>query len=351
MAEDPLPQANDLFRRYLDAGSQEQDPEDLLARLVVDFAQPLVERVIRRRMSSVRSVNRQDLEDVSSEALSLLVPRLRALRAGHGAAMAGGFEAYVAGLASHVAFKFFAARFPERSRLRNRLRYVLASDARFRIWRADWGRSVCALARLGECPVASGAALDRCRQTLAARALPVARLPDLLFAVLTDVPGAIEIGNLTSLIAPLAGVDDRAEVVDIVAETLVDSRPSHSRQFELRESLRILWSEVADLPVPQKIALLLNLRSTSGAGVWLLTELGIVPFRELAASLGLAAETLAGLWNRLPLEDFEIAKLLKLERQQVINMRSAARQRLGRRTRNRDRIPPGGNTSRNSSTS
>jgi hypothetical protein len=350
MADDPLPQANELFRRYLAARNQDEDPEDLLARLVVDFAQPLVGRVVRRRLSSVRDVNPQDVEDVCSEALSVLVPRLRDLRTSHDAATVWDFGAYVAGLASHVAFKFFAARFPERSRLRNRLRYVLTSDARFRMWRADGGRSVCALARLGDCPVLSGAALEPFRQTIGARPYRVSKLPDLLFAVLTDVPGAVEVGDLTSIIGPLAGVDDRAEAVENAAEALVDSRPSHSRQFELRESLCALWSDVMDLPVPQKVALLLNLRTTGGAGAWLLTELGVVSFRELAVSLGLTAEALAGLWNRLPLEDLEIAKLLSLERQQVINLRSAARQRLGRRSRNRDRTPEVANTLRNSST-
>jgi hypothetical protein len=37
------------------------------------------------------------------------------------------------------------------------------------------------------------------------------------------------------------------------------------------------------------------------------------------------------LWNRLPLEDNEIAARLNLERQQVINLRSTAREKLERR--------------------
>ena len=63
----------------------------------------------------------------------------------------------------------------------------------------------------------------------------------------------------------------------------------------------------------------------------LIEDLGIATFQELAGMLGMAKEELAELWNRLPLDDNEIGARLGVERQQVINLRSAARQRLQRR--------------------
>ena len=53
--------------------------------------------------------------------------------------------------------------------------------------------------------------------------------------------------------------------------------------------------------------------------------------RRIAEVIGIPAEELAALWSRLPLNDLEIATRLDLSRQQVINLRKSARQRLTRR--------------------
>jgi hypothetical protein len=57
----------------------------------------------------------------------------------------------------------------------------------------------------------------------------------------------------------------------------------------------------------------------------------VASFREVAGALETTPPDLAELWNRLPLEDLEIAARLGLDRQQVINLRSTARERLVRR--------------------
>jgi len=101
----------------------------------------------------------------------------------------------------------------------------------------------------------------------------------------------------------------------------------------LRNWLGLVWAEIRELPENQRAALLLNLRSVHGAAVALIADLGLATFSEIATALGMNVQALAELWNRLPLEDREIAERLGLERQQVINLRSAARQRLERRVR------------------
>ena len=55
--------------------------------------------------------------------------------------------------------------------------------------------------------------------------------------------------------------------------------------------------------------------------------------RDIARTLGMSAETLAQIWPRLPYEAAEVAVLLGVSRQQVINLRKAARERLARRMR------------------
>jgi hypothetical protein len=90
--------------------------------------------------------------------------------------------------------------------------------------------------------------------------------------------------------------------------------------------LRDVWAEIRELPVPQRAAVLLNLRDVQA-----LPLVGVATLREVAATLGMPAPALAAIWNRLPLEDAEIAALLHVRRQQVINYRKAARERLARR--------------------
>ena len=53
--------------------------------------------------------------------------------------------------------------------------------------------------------------------------------------------------------------------------------------------------------------------------------------REIAVILEIDAVALAEIWGRLPLSDLEVAGKLGIQRQQVINLRKAARERLGRR--------------------
>ena len=65
----------------------------------------------------------------------------------------------------------------------------------------------------------------------------------------------------------------------------------------------------------------------------LLMILEIATFDQVAVALELAPERLAEIWSGLPLDDNSIAALLGVSRQQVINLRRAARERLARRVR------------------
>ena len=67
------------------------------------------------------------------------------------------------------------------------------------------------------------------------------------------------------------------------------------------------------------------------AAIALIADLGLAGFADLARAVGLGVEELAAIWDRLPLGDLEIGERLGIPRQQVINLRSSARQRLERR--------------------
>ena len=115
---------------------------------------------------------------------------------------------------------------------------------------------------------------------------------------------------------------------------LPDPAPDAATALERRTYLALLWEEIRQLPPRQAAALILNLRDGQGRNaVTLLPLTGIATMREIARTLDMPAERFAEIWNRLPLEDAAIAESLGITRQQVINLRKSARERLARRTR------------------
>ena len=115
---------------------------------------------------------------------------------------------------------------------------------------------------------------------------------------------------------------------------LADPAPTADTILEHRDALEVLWREIRRLPRPQRAALLLNLRDADGGNaVALLVLLGVATFEAVAAAIGIAPEALASVWSTMPLDDLEIGRQLGLSRQQVINLRKAARRRLERFTK------------------
>jgi hypothetical protein len=318
---------HEILRRYL-SSQEAEEAEESLAALVVVHAQPVARRVIARRLHGAPP---DQLEDVCNDALASLIARLRALR--REAAEASpitDFTAYAAGVTANAVNQHLAARYPERNRLRRRLRMVCVSDVRLRIWETPGGSWLCGFAGQSGEERASVGDLENCKSELARVRLPK-DLADLVVLVLKQTCRPVELNELTQLCANVTGAVDQPQDVDRLEDTLADSGALASYGMEMGGWVKQLWSEIGELPDRQRAALLLNLRSAQGTAIELIEDLGIATFRELADVLGMTKDELAQLWNRLPLEDNEIAEKLGVERQQVINLRSAARQRLQRK--------------------
>jgi DNA-directed RNA polymerase specialized sigma24 family protein len=318
---------HEILRRYLTSQDGE-DTEEWLTTLVVVHAQPVARRVIARRLHGAPM---DQLEDVCNDALVSLIARLRALRRDPEAVSPiSDFAAYAAGVTANAVNQHLAARYPERNRLRRRLRMVCVSDGRLRIWESSNGGWLCGLTGHSGEERARAGDLEACKSELSRVRLP-RDLADLVALVLKQTRQPVELNELTQLCANITGAVDQPQDVDRLEDTLVDSGALASVRTELAGWVRQLWSEIGSLPDRQRAALLLNLRSSQGTAIELIEDLGVATFGELADVLGMTKETLAQLWNRLPLDDKEIAEKLGVGRQQVINLRSAARQRLQRR--------------------
>ncbi len=112
----------------------------------------------------------------------------------------------------------------------------------------------------------------------------------------------------------------------------IDETSSIESSLVHRSALAEVWREIELLPPRQRIALLLGLRDETGSPITsLLILLRIVTFDQLAAAVELSPGQLAAIWDQLPLPDSAIAERLDRTRQQVINLRKSARERLARR--------------------
>jgi hypothetical protein len=170
-------------------------------------------------------------------------------------------------------------------------------------------------------------------------------LASLLGSILQAVGGPVELDRLVGAIAslsPTQSVDEsRASGLDALPD---ESSIPADLALDQRRLTERLWREIASLPLRQRVALLLSLRDARGAGLlWVFPLTGAASMRQIARALEMPDLDLAEIWNRLPLDDHALADRLGCTRQQVINLRSAARKRLGHRLDDRgggSNIPP-----------
>ena len=301
------------------ASPDEASAEERLGDVLAQHAAPLIRRVVASRLGSASG----DVDDVCSQLLLTLMVRLRQLRADASLAGIDAFTGYVAGATHHACDHYVRARHPLRWRLRNRIRYVLEHDARFAVWktvdgcwlcgRAEWRSQQASQVPLSTEPLAGIHKQDV--KELLSRLFRRRDSPLELSAVVEAAAVAWDV--------PLVQHDDTHNL-----DVMPDHEPRSDARLEQRDQLERVWSQIRDLPIRQRHAVLLTLRDDA---IVLFLTTGAASMRDIAASLELPAEEFATLWNELPLPDNAVAARLGCTRQQVINLRMAARKRLAYR--------------------
>lgn len=296
--------------------------EDELARIIVERAGPRVRAIISRYSRMEWALGAEDAEDVAASVRLQLLRKIR--QAEDAPEEIRDFDGYVATTTYNALYDTLRRRFPERTRLKNRLRYLLAHDDRFALWNTENG-AVCGFRRWeGREAAAAATGIDdrSASNAMLDRAKPAEALMD-LFRTL-DRPLLLNL--LVDLLAELWDVVDRPAAS---AEEQSSEAASPGARFEWTQYLRAVWARVGDLRRDQAAALLLNLRDDSGENALaVLIANGIASFDEIARAAGITSARLRELWDRLPLEDSAIASILGVPRQHVINYRYAARRKL-----------------------
>lgn len=324
VADASVPEDDPLLaplRRATDDAAREHE----IARLITTLAEPLTRRVAARYSSGAAPLTQEDVDDLVSAIDLVLIRKLRGLDE-----PIRDLASYIATLAYNAIHDHFRRHYPQWTRLKNRLRYVLTEDGRLALWTIPAGPTAGLAPWRGRGDVTLPFPLPSASRTMLDRDHPA----DAVTEILRSVNAPVLLNVLVEGVAELWNVTD-AHPLRTVAEEASDDA---GKRLETRDFLRALWSEVRELPLPQRKALLLNLRDSDTANaISILALSGIATFDEIAGAMELAPEALGELWNRLPLDDATIAGMLGLSRQQVINLRKSARERLARRLFRRKR--------------
>lgn len=329
----------------------ELESESLLGRLVYEYADPIIKGILKRKLRvsltpADGSYNNQNALEIASDVYALLLAQMQHLKRQPAAAAITNFRGYVA-IKTYSAYNAYLRRkHPQRWRLKNRLRYLFSHQPAFALWETTEGEWLCGLASWqGRAREALSAQhREQSRSALLASGkllLPDdrsegSRLAEAFVSIFKAMSCPLELDELVNVVAEIWGIRESTAVSEEetgrVYEDPADPRVSIDNTLEQRLYLQRLWSEILQLPPRQRAALLLNLRDEQGAGVLaLLPLIGIASLRAIAQALEMPEEQMAKLWYDLPLDDAGIARLLGGTRQQVINLRKAARARLQRR--------------------
>jgi hypothetical protein len=331
------PAASQKAARFLAAVLSESDQDKaatLLGELVETHVEPLMRRVVDSRMRRHGSVHLAQSEDVVSDAVVRFLLHVEDLRQGRADSVER-LDAFIAMLAARTTNDYFRRTHPAFHALRNRLRYLIEHYPDLARWKnTESGEWISGLAtwkfdkHLQTKVVADVENLEG--PTLAESRLHPA---DQLIAIFKRAGAPIRFNNLAVLMARAWNVKDlRTENAD--EHEFVDVKTPVDQNLGRKQWLALLWQQICELNRNQRIALLLNLKGPDGScGTSLLVMTGVVSIHQMASAIDLPGQDFADLWQKIPLNDLEVGALLRLTRQQVINLRKCARQRLTRAMR------------------
>jgi RNA polymerase sigma factor (sigma-70 family) len=322
--------------------TNDESARRVLSELVTIHAEPVIKSVVRYKLRlSSQSTGVVDAEDLCQDAVAQVLAELRRFREQPDAHAITDVRGLAAVIAHRACARWMRRQFPERHALKNRLRYILTRQNGLALWHDERDRLVAGFAAWrGRKTAAPGERLlelanddqtaARIESLVSGGKKP--HWADALAAIFNRVGGPIDFDKLVGAFAVLASVPMRP--VENDATVTAAAAPDPAAQVEKRIFLQRAWEEVRRLPLQQRAALLLNLKDGGAGGcIALFPATGVANFRQIAETLELRAERFAELWNELPLEDSRIAELLKITRQQVINARRVARERLAKQLR------------------
>ena len=346
MQHDPKDDSSDsMLTRFLSAKS-ESISDELLRAIIDEYADPIIKKILRSKLrvslNGRGTQQNQDALELAGDLRATIIATLRALRQNPNKAAIANFSDYVAIKTYSACADYFREKHPQRWRLKSLLRRRLRQNPRFALWQAEDKRWYASFSRpevtrsAAEAPDASESVTHPTDGKLSAAQMKSDEFLGVLFErfgrpiVFDDI---VKIAADTWLIhdPPSESIDTGDSERD---DLFTSSEPRVDLALEQRLFFEQVWIEVCQLPVLQRAALLLNLKDSRDGGVIsFLPFLGVASKEELARLLEMPYADFQKLWNELPLDDSRIAQMFGITRQQVINLRKTARERLARKMR------------------
>jgi RNA polymerase sigma factor (sigma-70 family) len=356
-----------LLLPFLEATTEEEE-ELLLVQLLNDHINPIVRQILRYKLQwdfnqREGSYRNQDIEEAYHEIQLHLLKRLRNFKSQPINKAVTDLRSYVATTARNACDEYLRRKYPQRRNLKDKIRYSLTSRSELALWEeagagwlaglADWER------RRKPASSSSNVRSDSdLLESLAGKlkSVDVQRLElhQLLTLIFQILGFPVELDQLTAVVAKLRRIEDTPTTsFDVgshpLSEQLASLQPNADTLVEYHQLLERLWVEIQQLPRRQRVALLCNLKNQQGINViTLFPATRVATFEQIAAALEIPLEEFEGLWSKLPLDDLSLAQYLGITRQQVINLRRSARDRLMRRMNFLERKPGDSNISRKS---
>ena len=337
----------------------DQEKADLiLGDLVCSYAHPVIVRIVRSTLhvsSKHFGQETQDAEDIINDVALQIISRLRNFKLKPGERQFTDLRGYIAVSAYNACHTYLRQKYPQRHRLKSKLRYILTHDDTFALWQSEDRKWMCGLAewrnstkteQIGTLIIktSSGSKLLRTLDRFPSETGSSRGWRKLLVSIFNTTSLPVDLKELVKAIDDVYCLPgDRYSLWSTTHIQdqlyLVDS--GLTSRLDQRLYLERLWQEIRQLPLEQRNALLLNLRDDQGSEcTWLLAFLKLATAGDVAAALAVSSEEFAGIRQRLPLNDAAIAERLGITRQQVINLRKAARRRLVRRMTGFNGIKP-----------
>ena len=333
-------QANALLEAYFQART-EGEVRRLLTELLSQHASSIIKQVLHRRLhfhlDSRNCSAVPDAEDLYCDIIAELIRRFGEMRSVPGTVVRD-FRSYVAGVANNSCHNYLRRKYPLRTSLKNKLRYLLTKKPEFAFWETEDGEWLCGLAEWRErkwdarnmnAPPMDGLVSDECAASGAA----------LLARIFRRTGTPLELEHLVTLVAEISGIKDQPapplEVEEKSAAGVCNHADASVREdthLEHKCLLQQVWHEICELPPTQRAALVFNLRDRQGGDIiTMILESRIATISQVAQTLNMHPDEFLKLWDSMPLDDQTIAAQLGLTRRQVIKLRWSARKTLARR--------------------
>lgn len=338
------------------AAANAQTAETALEELIAGEAYPRIRDIVgyKLRQHDERRRAADDCADVQGEILLQLVSRLSDLRANPQSPAIHDFRGYVAVAAYRSCYDYLRRKYPQRHSLKQRIRRILSRAEDLACWEADgivlcgqkeWCESASHFAARANFIASFRETFPALSHFLALRSsTDEAGLGDTLREFFRQISRPVELDDLVAVLLEFQPDGSRSRNAPSKEETeqwmeQLQADPLLAERLSQQAYLKNLWEEIEQLSSRHCAALLLHMRDDQGESpVDLFLSMQITSFSQMAAVLEMEEEELVKLWNRLPLDDATIAERLGLRRQQIINLRSAARMRLARRMKERGLI-------------